>query len=144
MCVASIHTQGWWWFCWGLTTIIIIFPVFKPGTHGQRLHAPGFLKLLWFTCRYVCVHPPPRVLISSGVIWCDIRHVQLVKQVSWLFPAFYYFIWHLQSIKWMGVAILTQHVMNACQRKLRWCSTSYKRTTRKIGNFIYKSEWANA
>ena len=22
------------------------------------------------------------------MIWCDIGHVQLVKQVSWLFPAF--------------------------------------------------------
>ena len=65
---------------------------------------PGFLKLLWSTCRY-----------ASGVIWCDIDRVQLVKQVLQLFPAFNYFIWHLPSIKWMGVAILTQHVANACQ-----------------------------
>ena len=29
--------------------------VFKPGTRGQRLHAPGFLKLLWLVHRYACV-----------------------------------------------------------------------------------------
>ena len=70
-------------------------------------------------------------LVTSDVMWCDIGRVQLVKQVSWLFPAFNYFTWHLLLIKFMGVAILTQHVMNTCQRKLRWCGTSYKRTTRK-------------
>ena len=45
----------------------------KPGMHGQR--SPGFLKL--FLCGYlyvcvcvcVCVCPPPRLLITSGVIW---------------------------------------------------------------------------
>ena len=56
--------------------------VFKP-------RAPGSLKLLWSACQYacvcvcvcVCVCPPPRPLITSGVIWCDIGLVQLVKQV---------------------------------------------------------------
>ena len=74
-------------------------------------------------CVCVCVHvsvcPPPRPLITSGVIWCDIGRVQLVKQVLRLFPAFNYFIQHSPSIKWMGVAILTQLVVNTCQRKLR-------------------------
>ena len=88
----------------------------------QRSHSPGFLKLLWFACRYVCVCPSPRTLITSGVIWCDIGCVRLVEQVSWLFPAFNYFILHLPSIKWMGVAILAQHVVNSCQRKLRWAT----------------------
>ena len=41
----------------------------------------------------------------------------------------------------MDVAILTQYVMNACQRKL---NTSYKMTNRKAECFIYKSEWADA
>ena len=70
-------------------------------------------------CVCVSVCPPPRPLITSGAIWCDIDHVQLVKQVLRLFPAFNYFIRQLPSIKWMGVAILTQLVVNACQRKLR-------------------------
>ena len=29
--------------------------LFKPGACSQRPHAPGFLKLLWFACRYACV-----------------------------------------------------------------------------------------
>ena len=35
----------------------------------------------------VSVCPSPRPLITSGVKWCDIGHVRLVKQVLWLFPA---------------------------------------------------------
>ena len=42
-------------------------------------------------CVCVCV-PDLRVLVTSGVIWCDIDRVELVKQVSWLFPTFIYFI----------------------------------------------------
>ena len=107
--------------------IILFIPIappiilFKPGARSRRPRAPGFLKLLWFARRYVCVCvcPPPRPLITSGVIWCDIGRERLVKQVLRLFPAFNYFIRHLPSIKWMGVAILTQHVVSACQRKLR-------------------------
>ena len=68
-----------------------------------------------YVCVCVCVSAP-RTLITSGVIWCVIDRVQLVNQVSWLFPAFNYFIWHLSSIKWMAVAILTQHIMNTCQK----------------------------
>ena len=140
--------------------------------HGWRPHAPGFLKLLWFSRRYVCVCVRACVCVCVRVCvcvcvclsvrvsvcvsvcvstpeginnqWRDIGHVWLVKQVSRLFPAFNYFIWHLPSIKWMGVAMLTQHVVNSCQRKLRWCDASYKRTTGKTERFIYKSEWTNA
>ena len=88
---------------------------------GRRPRAPGFLKLFWSACQYacVCVCPPPRPLITSGVIWCDIDRVRLVKQVLRLFPSFNYVIQQFPSIKWMGVAILTQLVVNACQRKLR-------------------------
>ena len=68
--------------------------IFKPGMRGLRLRTPGFLKLLWFTHWYVCVSVclPPRPLITSGVIWCDIGHVQLVKQASQLFLALNYLI----------------------------------------------------
>ena len=41
-------------------------------------------------CLSVSVCPPPRPLITSGVIWCDIDRVRLVKQVLQLFPAFNY------------------------------------------------------
>ena len=40
---------------------------------------PVLLKLLLSAnvcivhmCAYVCVSPPPKVLITSGVMWCDI------------------------------------------------------------------------
>ena len=82
---------------------------------------PGFLKIaLVRVLVYVCVcMSAPRPLITSGVIWCDIDRVRLVKQVLRLLPAFNYFIRQLPSIKWMGLAILAQQVVNACQRKLR-------------------------
>ena len=54
-------------------------------------------------CVSVCL--PPRPLITSNVIWCDIDHMRLVKQVLKLFPAFNYFIRQLPLIKGMGVAI---------------------------------------
>ena len=44
-----------------------------------------------FVCLCVCVSAL-RALITSGKIWCDIGCAQLVKQVSWLFLAFNYFI----------------------------------------------------
>ena len=126
-----------------LGCIIITRKCFKPGVHSQRASTPGFLKLLWSACRYACVcvcvcvcvcpcvHvcPPPRPLITSHVIWCDIGRVWLVKQVIQLFPGFNYFIRHLLSITWMDVAILTQHVMNACQTKVR---RYYSTTQRQV------------
>ena len=70
---------------------------------------PGFLKLLSFVRQYVCV-PALQAINISGVMWCDIDRVRLVKQVLRLLPAFNYFIRHLPSIKCMGMAILSQHV----------------------------------
>ena len=35
--------------------------VFKPGACSLRQHAPGFLKLLWFVHRYVCVSAPEAI-----------------------------------------------------------------------------------
>ena len=91
---------------------------------NQACEAEGCTRLVSWNCfgscigMCVCVSvcPPSRPLITSGVIWCDIGHVRLVKQVLRLFPAFNYFIGHLPSIKWMGVTILTQHVVHAYQR----------------------------
>ena len=94
--------------------------LFKPDV-SAKAECVWFLEIALVrmavcVCVSVClsVCPPPRPLITSGVIWCDIDHVQLVKQILWLFPAFNYFIRQLPSIKWMGVAILTQLEVNAC------------------------------
>ena len=70
--------------------------IFKPGAHGRRPRA-WFLEIALVRASVcVCVCPPP---------WPLITRVRLVKQVLRLFPAFNYFIRHLPSIKWMGVAI---------------------------------------
>ena len=101
-----------------------------------------FLKLLWFARWYACVCVSAlRALIISGMIWCDIGRVWLVRQFWRLSPAFNYFIWHLPSIEWMGVAILTQHIVNVYQRKLRWRGTSKRTTKRRSASFIKVSGW---
>ena len=78
----------------------------------KRPCAPGFFGscIGMCVCLSVC---PPKGIINQ---WRDIGCVRLLKQVPWLIP---YFIWHLPSIKWIGMTILTQHVVNAYQRKLR-------------------------
>ena len=69
------------------------YEIFKPGSRGHRPRTAVFLKLLLFARWYVCVCvSTPRALITIGMTWCDIDCVRLVKQVSWLFPAFNYFI----------------------------------------------------
>ena len=44
----------------------------------------------WFleialVCTLVCVCLPSRALMTSGMIWCDIGCVRLIKQVLWFF-----------------------------------------------------------
>ena len=51
---------------------------------------PGFLNCFYADvcmCVYVCVCPPPRLLITSGVMWHDMDPMQLVKQVLQLYKA---------------------------------------------------------
>ena len=93
--------------------------IVKPGARSRRPRA-WFLEIALVrasVCGSVC--PPPRPLITSGVIWCDIDRVRLVKQVLRLSPAFNYFIRHSPSIKWMGVAILTQHCSERLPKKTK-------------------------
>ena len=93
--------------------------IFKPGMRVQP-RAPGFLKLLWFTRRYVCVCLsvclsvclPPRVLITSGMICCDIGCVQLVKQVSQLFPLLIIMTLAIDKMDGCG------HINTACRERL--------------------------
>ena len=56
--------------------VYIYLYIIKPG-------APGFLKLFLCGRLYVClcVCPPPKLLITSGVIWHDMDPIRLVKQV---------------------------------------------------------------
>ena len=119
--------------------------IVKLGVHGQRPHVPGFLRLLWIVCQYVCVRLSVCASTSKGINnqWHDMVWYRPWKKNFMAFPAFNYFIWHFPLINWMGVDILTQHVVNTCQRNLRWRDASYKKTIGKTERFIYKSEWAN-
>ena len=70
-------------------TLIQTVDLFKPAAaHAWFLEiALVCMSVCLDVCVCVCVSPPPRPLITSGMIWCDIDHVQLIKQVLRLFPA---------------------------------------------------------
>ena len=61
--------------------------VFKPGAPACSQCMPGFLELLLSAnvCMRVCLRVcvcvclPPKLLITSGVMWCDIDLIRLVK-----------------------------------------------------------------
>ena len=68
--------------------------IIKPGACGLWFLEIALVCASVCVCVCVClsVFPPPRPLITSDVIWCDIGRVQLVKQVLRLSPAFNYLI----------------------------------------------------
>ena len=65
----------------------------KQSARGLWLRTPGFLKLLWFACRYVhrCVHLSICVSTPKGINnqWHDMVWYKpcAINQVSQLFPA---------------------------------------------------------
>ena len=111
--------------------------LFKPGMRGLQPLVPVVLKLFLFACLYVCMcvclYAPLRQLITSGMIWCDIDCVRLVKPILQLFSLFL-------SINWMGVALLPQHVMYARQRYRSRRCTSHGR--RRINYLAVATRWS--
>ena len=101
----------------------------------RLLNHTWFLEIILFARRYVFlpVCPPLRALITSGMIWCDIGHVWLVKQVLRLFSI-------LPSINWKGLALVTQGAMHAKQRCQSWCHTSHRR--RRINYLAVATRWS--
>ena len=55
--------------------------LFKPGAQRRRPACTWFLKVDPVRIISMCVCLPPRLLITSGVMWRDIDPVRLVKQV---------------------------------------------------------------
>ena len=58
--------------------------VFKPGARWPAPVRAWFLEIVSVqtsVCVFVCVCPPPRLLITSGVMWRDMDPMRLVKQV---------------------------------------------------------------
>ena len=74
--------------------------------------------VLMSMCVYVCLCVS--ALITGGMIWCDIGLVWLVKPILQLFSL-------LPSINWMGMALVTQHLMHIRQRWQNCCCTSHGR-----------------
>ena len=66
-------------------------------------------------CLCVCVSVL-RALITSDMIWCDIGCVQLVKQVSQLFPASNFFIIMTLAVNKMDGR---GHINTACREHLQ-------------------------
>ena len=66
--------------------VVTIF-IFLNQARAAGTHAPDFLELLQSAkvclcvcvCVCVCVCPPLRLLRISGVMWCDIDPIRLVK-----------------------------------------------------------------
>ena len=71
-------------------------------------------------CLCLSVCQPSRPLITSGAILCDVGRVWLVKPILQLFNL-------LLSMNWMGVALVTQHVVHARQRYWSWHHTNHER-----------------
>ena len=69
--------------CYNAHCIYIINKgLFKSGVHQPQTgtYVPDFLKLFQSRRLYVCVCPPSWLLITSGVIWCDMDYIWLIKQ----------------------------------------------------------------
>ena len=67
---------------WNVMGTLSVTNIFKLGAHRQRPHT-WFLEIA-LVCASVCVCVcvcPRRPLITSGVTWCDIHRVRLVKQI---------------------------------------------------------------
>ena len=67
--------------------LICIGSILRNQMHAGRPACTWFLKIDpvriigMCVCMCVCVSLPPRLLITSGVIWCDMDPIRLVKQV---------------------------------------------------------------
>ena len=71
---------------------------------GHRPAGTSFLKIVSVqtsVCVFVCVCLPPRLLITSGMMWHDMTPYNWLKA----------FIWQLQSLSVVGVALELKHVM---------------------------------
>ena len=56
---------------------------------------------------------------------------------------FHCFISHLLSTKWMGMALVTQHIENACQDNMALATEGTTDSSNKMERFSYKGEWVN-
>ena len=79
----------------------------------------------------VCVYPCSRTLIPTH-LKCTCNNQ--IYRVSFLYDTY------LPSIKWMDMALVTQHVMNASQGRQRRHSSNHRR--RQYSNPILVTRWS--
>ena len=105
--------------------------LFKPYEHGCSL--VSWNRMLVCMCVCVCVHVSVcvcvyvcasklRALITSGVMWCDVSCMWLIKSVLQLFS-------FLPSINWIGLALVTQCIMQTKRRCQSLHHTSHRRSS---------------
>ena len=120
---ASVHLFSWNYFCpWCSVSVCVCVCVCVCTRVCVRVCV--HVCVCVHVRAYVCVFPPTRALITIVVIWYDIDPVWLVKQVLGIFPCSFFIILHLPSIKWMGVVLVTQRIVNTWQS---WYHTSHRR-----------------
>ena len=99
------------------------------------LCTPGFLTSFRLkTLVYVCVHTP-RPLITS--------HVKGIYN-NWIRQFYGFSVSLYDMINWMGKALVTLHVINACQGNAILATKGLPGSTNKLELFNYNGEWANA
>ena len=67
----------------------------------------------------MCVHPPPRLLITSGVMWCDMDSISLVKQVLQLSYG------SCSMLSVMGMALELKRIVETYLIRVSYCCVSY-------------------
>ena len=87
---------------------------------GCRLVRAWFLKIVSEQMSvgvfvYVCVCPPPRLLIISGVMWTP---------YDWL-NKYYTFIWQLKSLSVVGVVLELKRVVVTNPTRVSQCCISH-------------------
>ena len=94
-----------------------------------------FLFVCWYVCLSVCVSTP-RASITSGIIWCDIGHVN---------PSYKFQDTAVDKLKRRGHSNTVHHARQAKMSKLTQ-KEAYKLLSgsNKTEHFGYKGEWANA
>ena len=78
-CVLALESSNMHFVPYTYVRICII----KPGARVRPARA-WFLRIasvreLQYVCLCVCMCPPPRLSITSGVMWCDIDPIRLVE-----------------------------------------------------------------
>ena len=91
----------------------------------NQVHAWFLCLQYWYACVSVCLCVSALKGINNQwhfMMWY--RPWGLVKTVPQLFN---FFIWHLSSLKWMGMTLVTQYIVHTLQSRQSWCHTSHRR-----------------